>query len=47
MSETTINNEAWKLMQNHEITTRIKELAAEADASDSMSAKQKLASEHK
>ena len=38
MSETTINNEAWKLMQNHEITTRIKELAAQADSPKIMSA---------
>lgn len=41
MSEATINNEAWKLMQNHEITMRIKELAAEADSPKIMSAKQR------
>lgn len=38
MSETTINNEAYKLMQNHDITTRIKELAAEANKPSIMSA---------
>lgn len=38
MSETTINNEAWKLMQNHDITTRIKELSAQADSPKIMSA---------
>ena len=38
MGEATINNEAWKLMQNHEITTRIKELAAEADKPSIMNA---------
>ena len=41
MSETTINNEAWKLMQNHDITTRIKELAAQADTPKIMNAKQR------
>ena len=41
MSDTTINNNAWKLMQNNEITTRIKELAAEADSPKIMSAKQR------
>lgn len=41
MSETTINNEAWKLMQNHDITTRIKELSAEADAPSIMNAKKR------
>lgn len=38
MSDTTINNNAWKLMQNNEITTRIKELAAQADSPKIMSA---------
>lgn len=41
MSETTVNNEAYKLMQNHDITTRIKELAAEANTPKIMSAKQR------
>lgn len=41
MSETTINNEAYKLMQNHEITTRIKELAAEAATPKIMSAQKR------
>lgn len=41
MAETTINNEAWKLMQNQEITTRIKELAAQADTPKIMSATQR------
>ena len=41
MSETTINNEAYKLMQNHDITTRIKELAAEVNTPKIMSAAQR------
>ena len=41
MSEATINNEAYKLMQNHEITTRIKELAAEANTPRIMSAQKR------
>lgn len=41
MSEATINNEAWKLMQNHEITMRIKELAEKADSPKIMSAMQR------
>jgi phage terminase small subunit len=38
MSDTTINNNAWKLIQDNEITTRIKELAAQADSPKIMSA---------
>lgn len=41
MSETTINNEAWKLMQNHDITTRIKELAEKAATPLVMSAQKR------
>jgi phage terminase small subunit len=41
MSDTTINNNAWKLMQDNEITTRIKELAAEANTPKIMSAMQR------
>ena len=41
MSDTTINNEAYKLMQNHDIATRIKELAAQADTPKIMSAVQR------
>lgn len=41
MSATTINNEAWKLMQNHEITTRIQELAEKAQTPLVMSAQQR------
>lgn len=41
MSDTTINNNAWKLMQDNEITTRIKELAAQADSPKIMSAQKR------
>ena len=41
MSDTTINNNAWKLMQNNEITTRIKDLAAQADSPKIMSAQKR------
>ena len=41
MSDTTINNNAWKLMQDNEITTRIKELAKEADTPKVMSAQKR------
>lgn len=41
MGEATINNEAYKLMQNHEITTRIKELAEQASTPKVMSAQRR------
>lgn len=41
MSEATINNEAWKLMQNHEITMRIKQIAEEASTPRVMNAQQR------
>lgn len=41
MSDTTINNNAWKLMQNNEIVTRIKELSTQVDSPKIMSAKQR------
>ena len=41
MNDATINNNAWKLMQDNEITTRVKELAAQANTPKIMNAMQR------